>query len=77
MPRTLFKPVGHDTLVPIRCTASGREEFSTYEAYYRAREACRRGTAEFCLVIDQGQILARFESLGNGEVRQTEGKEIL
>lgn len=77
MPRTLFKPTGHETLVPIRCSLSGREEFSAYEAHFRARKACNDGSAEYCLVLDGGQIIGKWERLPNGEVKQTQGKEIL
>lgn len=77
MPQVLFKPTGHNTMVPIRCSASGRDEFSHYEASYRARKACQDGSAEFCLIIDQGQIICKWERTSTGEARQTEGKVYL
>lgn len=77
MPRVLFKPVGIDKLIPIRCSASGREDFSHYESSYRAKKACQDGSAEFCLIIDQGQIVGKWERTATGEARQTEGKVYL
>lgn len=77
MPKCLFKPLGVDKLIPIRCTASGREDFSHYEASYRAREACRKGTAEFVLILEDGQLVGRWERTPDGSARQTAGKEYL
>jgi hypothetical protein len=77
MPTVLFKPTGHDTLVNIKCSASGRCEFSYYECSYRSRKACADGSADFCLILEGGQIIAKWERLPNGEAKQTAGKEIL
>lgn len=77
MPRVLFKPTGHDTMVPIKCGASGRQDFGLYECHHRARKACTDGSAEFCLIIEGGQIIGKWERLPNGEVAQTAGDTIL
>lgn len=74
----LFKPPQVDTLIPIRCPASGNQDFSLYEAHYRARSAILNGSAEYTLVLDDGQIVAKFQRapLGDGVI-QTLGPEIL
>jgi len=78
MATVLFKPVNVDTLKHICCGASGRKEFNLRECHYRARKACLQGTAEYCLILQDGQLIARWERLPNGEVQQIEGeKEIL
>lgn len=76
MPKVLWKPVDQDTILPIKCGASGRDEFSLYECHYRSRRACQQG-AEFCIILQDGQIIARWERLPNGEVQQTAGEVIL
>lgn len=77
MPRVIFKPTNHNTMVPIRCTASGREDFSHYEASYRARKACQDGSAEYALILEDGQLIGRWERALNGSAVQTSGKNYL
>lgn len=77
MPKVLWQPIGTTQLVPARCSASGRDEFSTHEAHYRARQTILNGTAEMALVMDQGQLIAKFERTSSGDARQTAGPEIL
>ena len=77
MPRVLWKVLGQDKILPIRCSASGREEFSHCEAHFRARNAILKGTAEYAIGLDGGTIIGRWEAVPGGGARQTEGKVYL
>ena len=77
MPRVLWKVLGQDQILPVRCSASGREDFSTYESFYRARQTILNGSAEYALVIEDGQIVARFERTPTGDAVQVSGKDYL
>lgn len=77
MARVIWKPVGHDKLLPYKCRLSGREDFNDYDAHYQARRICRDGTAEYTIILQDGQVVGRWERTASGEAVQTEGRKVL
>ena len=77
MARILWKPIGHEKLLTLRCKLSGREEYNDYDAHYQARRICRDGTAEYAIILQDGLIVGRWERTPSGEAVQTEGRQVL
>jgi hypothetical protein len=73
MPSVLFKPFGRQDLLFIKCGASGKVIFGIRECHQRAKQAILNNSSEFCLIVEDGQLLARYDRNENGEAILTQG----